>query len=367
MTQGGASGETSGPGSSPGAGASPEVSARRTSDALATGPSAPRERGWWKLVVALLAFALAPFGPARIVLPVEQTLVLLVVALAACTLVGWWAGGKLGLAVAWTALAAYVLVQPAPPGAEALDRLTRGWALLLAASSGLVCVFGRARPLLPRALAAVGIALVVAMVALAFGRTSPGELRGTLEAEIAPRAEQTVAALRAAPMWRRLSDQPETAERAAEIEGMLRESAPGIATVAPALLALESLMALALAWSLFHRMSRARLGAPLARVREFRFNDQLVWGLIVGLITVLLPNLAGFRPVGMNLLVFFGALYALRGFGVLAWFLAPAGYVAAPLIGVALLFWPITGALSLGLGLGDTWANWRTRGAQPTV
>ena len=36
---------------------------------------------------------------------------------------------------------------------------------------------------------------------------------------------------------------------------------------------------------------RARLGAPLRPLREFRFNDQLVWGLIVGLTIMLLPTL----------------------------------------------------------------------------
>ncbi len=102
-------------------------------------------------------------------------------------------------------------------------------------------------------------------------------------------------------------------------------------------------------------------------MREFRFSDQLVWGLIVGLVVVLLPSLAAIRPIGLNLLVFFGALYALRGFGVLAWFLAPDRIGLAPLIGFALLMPPLVGALALGLGLGDTWVDWRTRGARPTT
>ena len=71
-------------------------------------------------------------------------------------------------------------------------------------------------------------------------------------------------------------------------------------TVFPALLALQSLAALALAWATYHRLGRARLGAPLEPLREFRFNDQLVWGLIVGLTIVLLPTLTPLRDLGQE-------------------------------------------------------------------
>jgi hypothetical protein len=152
-------------------------------------------------------------------------------------------------------------------------------------------------------------------------------------------------------------------------------SKAGVA-VFPALLALQSLAALALAWAIYHRLGRARLGAPLRPLREFRFNDQLVWGLIVGLTIVLLPTLTSVRGVGKNLLVFFGALYAVRGFGVLSWFMAPGslgvtmaiGFIMllAPVVNIfALLAFTMLGVASLALGLGDTWADWRSR-ARPT-
>ena len=147
-------------------------------------------------------------------------------------------------------------------------------------------------------------------------------------------------------------------------------------TVFPSLLALESLLTLALAWAIYHRLSRARIGAPLRPLREFRFNDQLVWGLIAGLTIVFLPTLQSFRGVGSNLLLFFSALYAIRGLGVLAWFLAPGALAATLTIGFAMLWLPViqfaavVGFLLLliaafGLGLGDTWADWRRR-ARPT-
>jgi hypothetical protein len=142
--------------------------------------------------------------------------------------------------------------------------------------------------------------------------------------------------------------------------------------VFPALLALQSLAALALAWATYHRLSRARLGAPLRPLKEFRFNDQLVWGLIVGLTIVLLPTLSTVRGLGRNLLVFFGALYAVRGFGVLSWFMAPGSLGVTLLVGFIMLAAPVIqvfaalvlmflGAAAMALGLGDTWADWRNR------
>src|SRR5947209_20419636 len=70
------------------------------------------ERGWRKLVLALLAFVIVPTVPQlRAFLPVEQTVYLLVPALAACFLVGWWAGGRATLAIAWVGLAAWMVWQ----------------------------------------------------------------------------------------------------------------------------------------------------------------------------------------------------------------------------------------------------------------
>jgi uncharacterized protein YybS (DUF2232 family) len=142
----------------------------------------------------------------------------------------------------------------------------------------------------------------------------------------------------------------------------------GAARLYPALLALESLAALAVAWSLFHRVSRTRIGPPLAPLREFRFSDQFVWGLIVGLLALILPSLRSVQGPGVNLLLFFGTLYALRGLGVLAWFFTPSRSVTAVLVGVALLLLMRDGAaFALGLvGIGDTWLDWRNR-ARPTT
>ena len=166
---------------------------------------------------------------------------------------------------------------------------------------------------------------------------------------------------------------PQFADAPAQTEKELDDDGgAGDAIVFPALLALQSLAALALAWATYHRLGRARLGAPLRPLREFRFNDQLVWGLIVGLTIMLLPTLKALHGVGKNLLVFFGALYAVRGFGVLTWFMAPGSLGVTLAVSFVLLFAPVLdafaalalmmlGVAALALGLGDTWADWRSR------
>ncbi len=338
------------------------------SDAAAT---APRERGWPLLLAGLAAFLAVPAIPfVRAVVPLQETSLLLATALAACSIAGWRAGGRAWLAAVWTLLGVWAVMTPVTGVSMAYDHLTRGWALLLAASFGLACLLAPGGRFLPRALTAIAIGLLAATITLAAGRARTGRVEETVRTELSTRASSDFA------QW-------ETARREMERKGVLRPSADMdtvatrigatsahlprvVAYVFPALLALESLVALALAWSLYHRVVRTRIGLPLARLRDFRFNDQLVWGLIVGLITIALPTLSGLRGPGLNLVVFFGALYALRGLGVLAWFVAP-GRFAPMLLGIGMLLLPIFGAaLALGVGLGDTWLDWRGR-ARPST
>src|SRR5213596_1936064 len=92
--------------------------------------SAPTERGWGKLLLALAAFVLIPKIPQiSALLPIEQTMVLFVPALAACALVGWWAGGRAFLAIAWVAIAVLMSARTSP-APDPFYNLTRGWSLL---------------------------------------------------------------------------------------------------------------------------------------------------------------------------------------------------------------------------------------------
>lgn len=352
-----------------------------------TGAVAPvrarSERGWWKLILALLAFVFVPtLPPFRAMLPVDQAMLLFVPSLAACALVGWWAGGRAWQAAFWVALASWMAFQP-PVHAGSYDSLLRGWALLLAGAFGLVSLFGTRAPFFSRALVTLGVALSLALVMSMLGPVSLGQAKRTVADELDQRNKATMAQLgqqiSAHPAeWQQLTEKvPQLKSAPDEMKKELALLSRVGLSVFPALLALESLIALALAWATYHRLNRMRLGAPLGPLREFRFNDQLVWGLIVGLTIVFLPTLASLRGLGRNLLVFFGALYAIRGLGVLTWFLAPGGLAATLAIAFAMLLWPVLNVIAVfglmllavaafGLGLGDTWADWRNRARSTT-
>jgi hypothetical protein len=302
-------------------------------------------------------------GPLRLAVPIEQTLVLLVPAIAVCTLLGWWAGGRLSLAVAWTAVAVWMISQPV--GADPVyGSLVRGWALLLATGFGVMSLAAPRLGFFPRALGAVGLALVGGIIMLVLTSTTGDRLVELMTGQYTRRVDQSLSFMQM-PEWKDFTTRnPDIEPMMANTADQLRRSPRPAAMLAPAFLALESLLVLAMAWTIYHRFSRVRLGLPLAHLREFRFSDQLVWGIIVGLVATVFPSLAELRTFGANLLVFFGALYVLRGMGVLA-FLLPGRFATAILVGATIVF-PVLGAFALGLGLGDTWLDWRSR-ARPTT
>jgi hypothetical protein len=339
------------------------VQAAPTTTEPPTGGRRPAERGWSRLILALAAFLFVPGIPQiKALLPVHNTMILLVPAIAACCLVGWWAGGRFLLAAIWVGLAAWVAVS-APASPSVYYNLARGWSLLLGGAFGLVCLFGARRPFFPRALTALTFAFALALGMSVFGRVSTTQTREAISAEFGRRNADSMRSVR--EVARTSPGQWESILSPAEMERQLDVLSKAGVEIFPALLALESLAALALAWAAYHRLGRTRLGMPLGQLKEFRFNDQLVWGLIVGLTVMFLPTLAAFQTAGTNLLVFFGALYALRGLGVLAWFLAPGALGGALAVVAGLLLWPILLVAALGLGLGDTWADWRRRPGPP--
>lgn len=335
-----------------------------------------RERGRWApLLIALLAFLLVPRIPLlRTIVPVEQTSALLVAGLAVCTLLGWRSGGRVMLAVVWLLLAVWTFARPlqAPIAADlGYDRLARGWALLLAAAFGLVCVVTTGKQLFPRALMAVALAIAVAIPLALGGRGGAARTERTVGRELEARHTDFLAAwdkFRGEPDMKRLTAQNGEVSTMFEMLDARYRSVPAIvARLFPALLALESLAALALAWSVFHRVSRMRIGDALSPLRSFRFSDQLVWGLILGITLMVVPNLSALRGVGLNLLVFFGALYAIRGAAVVAWFLAPGIATTIVIALLALVFGPLLAIGALGVGLGDTWVDWRSHRPRPAT
>jgi hypothetical protein len=336
----------------------------------AEGATDAREHGWWRPLLALIALLLFPATPLlRIVFPVDQTILLLAPALAILAVAGWRAGGRLPLAVMWSVFAVWVLWQPgSDPTSFAL--LARGWAAILAATFGALTMAGVGDRFLPRALMTLAIALglsaLVAVVASG-GVTHAVEV---FNGEIARRAAASLAQWRemtSSVEWMDLTTaRPDAKVLADQVDRQLA-SLPGVASLAyTALLALESLAALALAWAVYHRVGRVRLGPPLARLRDLRFDDALVWGIVAGLVIVVLPLVGPVRAAGVNLLVFFGALYALRGMGVMVWFLAPGRWMMAFLVIFTLLFWHVVGLVAVAIGLGDTWFDWRRRSRPKT-
>ena len=339
---------------------------------LPQGAMAPRERGWGGLLSALATFLLVPATPLlRTVVPIEQTWLLLLPALAVCTLVGWRAGGRLTLALLWTALALWTLAHTATtaPGAGAYDRLARGWALLLTGAFGALFVLGSRRRFFSIALSAVALSLAAALL-LCLPPGNGDQLHDTVVRELTARDAQKLAQLdefrESAEGKKYVADDPNAGETMEQVSRLYHALPARVARLAPALLSLESLVALALAWALYQRISRVRIGQPLGSLKQFRFNDQLIWGVIVGIIILVLPALDQLRVVGLNLALFFGTLYVLRGVGVFAYFFSVGRVAAVVFTVVAVFFWPLSAVGAFGLGLGDTWLDWR-RPRTPTA
>jgi hypothetical protein len=347
--------------------------------------SAPRDPGWAGLLLSLLAIILIPSTwLLQVMLPVTQPILLLVPALAVCALVGWAAGGPFWLAAVWVAMAV-VTVQAFPAPASGLSIMIKGWAILVAALFGVLSFADRRTRFFPRALTAVSLALAIAGTAVLVSGVPGKTLTHAIGNDIAARPNDMLDLWRhemASPEYRQAFAAPfagDTTGAAASMEqadhelAVLPVKAGQVLFVA--FLALESLTVLALAWGLYHRISRTRIGPPLAHLRDFRFSDELVWGVIVGIVFIMLPRMTTSLPnwsvAGYNLVVFFGTLYALRGLGVFAWFVRSARFGAVTLVAIAVVVGVLAmiGFLApvLGLiGLGDTWEDWRAK-PRPTT
>ena len=133
------------------------------------------------------------------------------------------------------------------------------------------------------------------------------------------------------------------------------------AQVFPALIALASLASLGVAWWLHARLTESP-GPTLDPVREFRFNDHLVWVFIAGLALLLIGWGEGWGRAGSNTVVFMGALYALRGAAVVLFVSGGLTFFGAAMLFLGMLFIaPVMLALALFIGLGDTWVDLRER------
>lgn len=234
----------------------------------------------------------------------------------------------------------------------------RGWALLLGACFVLAIALLPGRSFLTRGLLALGGAGVVLLPFLWLNRG----LFDRLDLAIGTRLRD--AAAQAAAAWNRMGNRPGDAEGSGGLQlGSAIEAAAELqALLFPALLALASLAALAVAWWGFRRIAD-REREPLRPLREFAFPNDLVWLLIVGIALVLIPGLSeGWARVGSNTLAFMAALYALRGVAVLVVIGGAPGPFGLFVGLLAVLFlYPLVMATAVLVGLTDTWLDIRAR------
>ena len=248
----------------------------------------------------------------------------------------------------------------AGPG-DTFVALERGWLALLAGALALVLALRPGRAFVPSALAALGIAAVAATLVVAVTPLSWDEVAWRVTQHFSFQARQVLGAMvQAAELTG--GDAPSVA---AALERSVETGIRMASGVFPALLLLQSFAALMLAWGLYRRVAREPVGEPAGALREFRFDDNLVWGIVLALVTLLVPKPVGFGALGANLAVFFGGLYAVRGLAVASALAAAAGlggWTAAIGGSVLVLFLaPVAALAALAIGLTDTWVDWRAR------
>jgi hypothetical protein len=245
------------------------------------------------------------------------------------------------------------------------DQMTRGWAIVLAASFGLLSIlWNTTTPFFIRGLASVAVATAIGFIVALSAPSGIARFQHASGEELTRRASSSIAKMQlgmSTPEWRQLAEKvPGVDTMNDEAEDVMRVLPDRTASFLPALLALESLAALALGWGIYERISQIKIGPTLAPLTEFRFNDQLVWGVAVGATLCLLPAFAEGRNAGINLLIFFGAIYLIRGLAVLAW-IARGRYAVIIILSLIPQVCLMLGVLALALGLGDTWLDLRRR------
>jgi hypothetical protein len=237
-------------------------------------------------------------------------------------------------------------------GRDAVWYVERGWAVL---AGGWFAGLTLRRPhstFSGRALGAVAGAAAVAMAALAL--QSDGW--STVEWVVGERIAQGIgSALEAIRLLRGGEALPPAVMTA--VEEMIKTQT----SVFPALLGISSMAALGVAWWVYVRLASGN-DQGVGPLRDFRFNDHLVWVFIVGLLLLVTQWQDVLARVGANAVVFMGALYAVRGAAVILFLsggLSLFGYV---MLAFGLIFLPplvLTGAMVIGIG--DTWLDVRRR------
>lgn len=239
--------------------------------------------------------------------------------------------------------------------------LERSWLALLAGGLAVILLARPDRAFVPTALAALGIGAAAAVVLMGLTHLSWDEVAWRVSRHFGYQARLILGQMSAAADAAG-GDAPALVQK---LEATVETGIRLASLVFPALLLLQSFAALALGWALYQRVALAPVGVPLGRLRTFRFDDHLIWGIVLALVALLVPRLAGTGALGGNLAVFFGGLYVVRGLAVAAALAAAAGIegvlAAAGAVLVVLFLAPVAAAAALALGVTDTWVDWRRR------
>ncbi len=307
-----------------------------------SGPARGRDPSEWKRAAALFALLLA-FSTISPMVLVGLPFVLLVLVLPIRRL------GALGLA----AVVLILTIGGSPP--SGLWYAERGWALLV---GGWFVAVTLRWPDTRFATRALGSALGALATAVLFFSARPMAW-AVLDWRFGERIRAGVGTALVAI---------ETLQGEGGVSSALREAvyttAETQSVLLPALVGLSSMAALGVGWWLYVRVAQGRQGA-LGPLKDFRFNDHLVWLFVAGLLALIVGTEDLWTRAGSNAVLFMGALYALRGAAVVLFI--NGGISALGVVAVTLGMIFLAPALLLGalvIGLGDTWLDLRTRAAR---
>ncbi len=227
----------------------------------------------------------------------------------------------------------------------------RAWSVLLGGGFLALTMAAPAWSLSSRALGAVAGATAIAAAFLAVRADAWAAIDSAISVGVRASSEQALSTLST------LSGEGPSPEVVRAMEQLAETQA----AVFPAMIGIASLAALGVAWWVRTRLV-GEGDQGLAPLREFRFNDHLVWLLIGGLLLLFVQVGDAFARVGSNALVFMAALYMLRGAAVFVFLsggLSMLGYMLM-LVGL-LLAAPVFMSMAVLIGVGDTWLDLRSR------
>lgn len=255
------------------------------------------------------------------------------------------------------ALTLWLALWAAQPGGL-LEELVRA-AAVMSTGLGVVVLLLSPGTVSARALRATGVAVAgtAALVAVVGIRWRDVELAVVQQGTLAQQA--------AVELLERMGQGSDPA--AVEAMRSVAEGLRPMAALFPGILALTLFTGLCLAALLAPRITGRALTPLPGGFDGFRFNDHLVWLVVLGLMGTLFAGGTAAAGPASSLLAFGVGLYTMRGVAVMSTALRPAPmlFVVLLLIGALFLFPFAVGGMAL-LGLADTWLDFRRRLAPPT-